>query len=181
MSTTVFGSTLFFNTGLMEAHSYGPISYDNSIVGAGYQRQFYRYGGFTLGGEIGIADRFGNYAQCCNPVVLSSSTLNSGELWFGPVLRYDGIVLFNVRVIPGITVGFSATTDSIGVERQREINDNGNARFLGYLGPELAFSPLDASQLEIFLRVQHRSGANRLLGNLMEGYNANVLGLRYRY
>ena len=40
-----------------------------------------------IAGEIGIADRFGNHAECRTPVVTSSAILNSGELLFGPAFR----------------------------------------------------------------------------------------------
>jgi hypothetical protein len=181
MSTTTFGDTLVFNTFPLATPLVSP-SFDNYIIGTAYQRELYRYRGFVLGGEIGLADRFGNYAQCCSPVVLSSSILNSGELWFGPAFRYDAIVLFNqLRVIPGMTFGFSATTNSIGVEREREITNPGNARLLGYLGPEIAFSTLNMSELELVISMHHRSGADHTFGNFGEGYNANVVGLRYRF
>lgn len=77
MSTSSLGSTLKFNLD----HPAGDIRYDNYIVGAAYNRDFYKLGyGFTLGAEVGIADRFGYYALCCNPIAKSSTVLNSGEL-----------------------------------------------------------------------------------------------------
>lgn len=86
-----------------------------------------------------------------------------------------------LRITPGLTFGFSVVTDSIGQELQRQITDNGDARFLGYLGPELAFSSLSAPRWELVLREQHRSGAGGTFGHMTEGYNANVAGLRYRF
>jgi hypothetical protein len=182
MSTSNFGSTLVYNTFPVFTGALTPPNYDNYIVGGAYQRDFYRYGGIVIAGEVGIADRFGHYAECCSTIVMSSSMLNSGEFWFGPNFRYDAIVLFNrLRVVPGMTFGFSLTTNSIGAEREREITEHGDARFLGYLGPEVAFSLVSAPQWELVLRMQHRSGADRTFGHLMEGYNANVAGLRYRF
>jgi hypothetical protein len=179
MSTTTFGDTLAYNS-LPISGPFGQPSYDNYIVGSAYQKDFFRYGGLVIAGEIGIADRLGNYAECCSPIVTSSTTLNSGELWFGPAFRYDGVVLLNqLRIVPGMTFGFSVTTNSIGVEREREITNPGNARFLGYLGPEVAFSTLAMPQLEFVVAVHHRSGADHTFGNFGEGYNANVAGLRY--
>jgi len=178
MSTTTFGDTIGFNTysGLT------PPLYDNYIVGAAYQHDFHRIGGFVIALEAGIADRFGNYAQCCSPVITAPNILNSGELWAGPNFRYDGIVFFNtLRVAPGWTMGFSAVTNSIGAELGAEITAHGNASFLVYLGPELAFSVVNAPQWEAVLRVQHRSGAWHTFGNMGEGYNANEAGVRYRF
>jgi hypothetical protein len=178
MSTTTFGDTLGFNT----ASGLQAPFYDNYIVGGAYQRDFLRVGGFVLALEAGIADRFGNYAECCSPVVTTPNILNSGEFWAGPNFRYDGIVFFNaLRVTPGWTMGFSATTNSIGAERGNEIAAPGSARFLVYLGPELAFSAVSTPQWELVLRVQHRSGAWHTFGNLGEGYNANEGGIRYHF
>jgi hypothetical protein len=189
MSTVNFGSTLFFDTFPVFTGSIGGRKYDNFIAGGAYQRDWYSFGsGFVIAGEIGIADRFGHYAVCCDPsgpgqTVLTSGIVNSGELWFGPAIRYESLVLFDaLRVIPGITAGLSATTNSIGKERQRELTTaGGDARFLGYLGPEIAFSWVTAPQWELVIAMHHRSGANGTLGHLMEGYNANVAGLRYRF
>ena len=189
MSTVNFGSTLIFDTYPVFTGSIAGQKYDNFIVGAAYQRDFYSFGsGFVFAGEIGIADRFGHYAVCCDAIgpgqtVITSGVLNSGELWFGPALRYESLVLFNtLRVIPGWTVGFSLTTNSIGKERQRELTTpGGDARFLGYLGPEVGFSWVSAPQWELVIALHHRSGANGTFGHLDEGYNANVAGLRYRF
>lgn len=182
LSSSSVGSAIFFNTIPIGTTFSGQL-YDNYVVGVAYQHEFVDIGsGFVLGGEIGIADRFGHYVVCCQPLIESSDTRHSGELWFGPTLRYESIILFNqLRIVPGITVGFSLTNDSIGREREREIAYNGSAHFLAYLGTELAFSTVSMPQLELVFRLHHRSGAGGLLGHLREGYNANVAGLRYRF
>jgi hypothetical protein len=189
MSTTNFGSTLVFNTFPVFTSSIAGQKYDNFIVGGAYQRDLYAFAsGFVFAAEVGIADRFGHYAVCCDASgpgqsVLTSGLVNSGELWAGPAIRYESLVLFNsLRVIPGFTAGFSATTDSIGKERQRELTTpGGDARFLGYLGPEIGFSLVDLPQWELVFEMHHRSGANGTFGHLMEGYNSNVAGIRYRF
>ena len=179
------GSTATFNTVAVDTTLESPY-YDNYIVGAVYQRRFRELGNrFVLGGEIDIADRFGHYLVCCGDklvtqTVTSSNIHHSGEMWFGPTIRYESFVLFDrLRITPSMTVGFSLTTNSIGVERGREIDRNGSARFLFYLGPEVAFSTASMPNLELVFRLHHRSGALGLLGHLNEGYNANVVGLRY--
>jgi hypothetical protein len=184
MSTTSFGNTLLFN---LDENGSGP-HYDNYIVGAAYDRDLVDLGhGFYFGVEVGIADRYGNYKQCCNPIVLSSSILQSAELWAGPQIRYAGILLFDVvRIGGGVTFGLSAATASIGTEAEREVQAPGNARLLYYLGPELDFSTPRLPNIEFVLKVQHRSGGKLVpvlptLGNLAEGYNANVAGIRYRF
>ena len=187
LSTSNMGSSATFNTIAVDT-TLTPPYYDNYIVGAAYQHRFRELGsGFVLGGEIGVADRFGHYLVCCGDklvtqTVTSSDIHHSGELWFGPTIRYESFVLFDqLRITPGLTAGFSLTTNSIGVERGKELERDGNARLLFYLGPEIAFSTVSMPNIELVLRLQHRSGALGTLGHLNEGYNANVVGLRYWY
>src|SRR5262249_39773672 len=125
--------------------------------------------GFIIGTELGAGYRFG--------------TRNSGELWAGINFRHSGLVFFNtVRLTPGITVGLSAVTDPIGIEATRASECcNRNARFLGYLGPELAMAFQNMPNLELVYRLHHRSGARGAFGNMVEGANAIVFGVRYRY
>lgn len=177
LSTTGIGQTLRFN---IDA---GPgIQYDNNIVGAAYARDWFDFGyGFFFGGEIGIADRFGSYAECCDAIIKSSSILNSGELWTGFRIRSEGISIGGVRISVAATGGFSYTTNSIGRERDRELAYNGSARFLFYAGPEISVSLDSHPEWQLVYRLQHRSGANGTLGNFREGYNANVIGIRYSF
>jgi hypothetical protein len=185
MSSTNLASTLLFNRvsrfGLSPYQPY----YENYIAGGVYQRDVYRLGGLAIAGEMGLADRFGHYTDCCAPIektTTSSSIVNSGELWFGPAFRYEAIVFFKtVRFVPGITAGFSLVTNSIGAEEGHVEFYHGNATFLGYLGFEAAFSLVSAPALELIIEEHHRSGADGLFGKLHEGYNANVVGLRYRF
>jgi hypothetical protein len=186
LSTTNLGSTLFFNELPLFTNGITGQRYDNFIAGASYQRDVYRLGGFVFSGEVGIADRFGHYKDCCvpsAPSIYTSGTLNSFEFWAGPAFHYDAIMLFQtVLVTPGITGGLSAVTSSIGTEYDRETTDvGGNATLLFYLGVDLGFSLVSFPQLELVIEAHHRSGANKLLGHMEEGYNANVAGLRYRF
>ena len=48
----------------------------------------------------------------------------------------------------------------------RAISDNGNASWLFYLGPEVAFSLPRHPRWELVYRLHHRSGASSLLGNM---------------
>lgn len=142
----------------------------NYIIAAAYEHDLYKLPyGFVIGIEIGAGYRFG--------------TFESGELWGGGNLRHSGLVFFNtVRLAPGITVGFSAVTDPMGIEATRaSLCCNRNAHFLGYLGPELAIAFQNMPNLELVYRLHHRSGAKGTFGNMSEGANANVFGVRYRF
>ena len=162
-----------FNKGQFPGWSMIPYADDmesNYVVGGAYDVQFLNLGaGFTLGAEIGVAGRFGR-------------PTSSAEIWAGPSLRHVGIPIGNfMTVAPGIVVGFSAVTNSIGIERERELQNNGNASFLFYLGPELAFRFNSLPNVEFVWRTHHRSGLDGTLGKMREGSNANVIGVRFPF
>ncbi len=183
LSTTTFSKTVFFD----ESRSNGP-AYDNSIAGIAYDRDLWAIGfGFEIVGEIGFADRFGHYRQCCTPVITTSSVIQSAEIWTGLQVRHVGIVLFDlIRIVGSVTFGFSAVSNSIGVEQQRQIQNSGDAHLLYFFAPELTFSAPGVQNIEVYLRTQHRSGGRELsflptLGRMAEGYNATIAGIRYRF
>jgi hypothetical protein len=184
MSTEDIWSTVLFN---LNWKGSGP-QFDNYIVGAAYDRDLLNFGhGFHFGVEVGIADRFGHYKECCDSIIKSNSIVQSAEFWAGPQLRYDGIPLFDlVRIGGGLTVGLSAATAPIGRELERQIEAPGNARLLYYLGPEIDVSFPSLPDLEFVLKLQHRSGGAQVsslptLGHMAEGYNADVFGIRWRF
>jgi hypothetical protein len=176
MSAGDMGTTALFNL------NYDGKPWDNYIVGGAYQRDVWRWRQLIFGFEVGVADRFGHYKVCCSPLLKSDSLLHSGELWGGGVIRSEPLLLFNtVRIAISSTVGLSATTNSIGRERGREIGLDGNARLLFYWGPELNFSHVSNPNIEFVMRLHHRSGAGHTLGKMHEGYNAWVGGFRFRF
>jgi len=121
-----------------------------------------------LGGEVGVAGRFG--------------TDSSAEIWGGLSIRTAPIPIGNIGFLtPGIVIGLSAVTNTIGEERIREITTGGNAALLGYIGPELAFTFREMPNLAIVYRLHHRSGGFGSLGGMREGHNAQVLGLRWQW
>jgi hypothetical protein len=98
---------------------------------------------------------------------------NSYEGWVGLHVRYSWLVLFNsVRIAPGLTFGLSAITKPVGIEAAREADAQGDARLLGYLGPDLAISFMGVPNLELVYRLQHRSGASGNLGRMHDAANA---------
>ncbi len=142
---------------------------DNGIAAVGFQHFLpWRGWGFSVGGEAGVGARFGEDF--------------SGELWGGVVFRHVGVTLFDaLTVSPAFTAGFSAVTKAMGVEAKREISHGGDATFLGYLGVEVDVSSPRWPNGEVFWRLHHRSGAFGTFGNMGEGANANVVGLRRRF
>lgn len=147
-----------------------PVEYErNAILGGGYQFYPYHIGNLKLGGEIGVAARFGKGF--------------TGEVWAGPVARYEQIRLGErLFITPSFTAGLSLVTDAQrGREREQEIKDDGNANVLFYLGPEINVSFSEDSPTEFFWRLHHRSGGGKTLGNMKGATNANVFGVRYKF
>ncbi|TIO10829.1 hypothetical protein [Mesorhizobium sp.] len=143
---------------------------DSYMIGAAYGRDFADVGaGFVLGGVTGAAIRFGEEDD------------TSGELWAGMRLRHQGLVIGDLAIAPALTAGFSAVTGPTEIERNREIRYDGDASFLGFIGAELSFRVRQAPNVELVYQLHHRSGADGTFGDMKEGSNANVLGIRYRF
>jgi hypothetical protein len=172
------GSTFVFGAGAPEQKFY-----DNYILGAAYQRDFFQFNsGILVGAEVGFADRFGHYTICCDSIVYSDSVVHSAELWGGISFRHQGIALFDaVQISPGFVFGLSAISNPIGQEAEHQIVHQGSAGVLFYLGFDLAFALTHSPDTELVFRIQHRSGAYGTLGAMKEGNNANVVGIRHRF
>ncbi|MEN0000351.1 MAG: hypothetical protein AAF940_05650 [Pseudomonadota bacterium] len=142
----------------------------NYILGGMYGRDFFHLrSGFHLGGEVGLALRFGD------------EEYTSGEVWGGVSLRHHGLDVGPITIAPSFVAGLSAVTDPIGIEKERAAWAGTNATLLFYLGPELAFRARRYDQTEFFFRTHHRSGGRDTLSNMSGGHNANVFGIRRRF
>jgi hypothetical protein len=157
--------------------------YDNYIVGGAYQRDFFQFNsGLLVGVEVGLADRFGRYRICCDAITYSDGVMQSVELWGGASFRFDGMALFDtIRVAPGFVFGLSAVSSPIGQEALHQLDREGSAKVLFYLGFDLTFALANFPNTELVFRVQHRSGGYGALGGMKEGNNANVIGIRQRF
>ena len=146
---------------------------DIAFAGVALNRTFFDLGaGFKLGGEIGLGGRFGNQV--------------SADLWFGPSSRHHGFQTGPARLTLGVTAGFSAVTSSSGIERVREIEDDGDAAFVYYLGPEVGLVFSSLPKYEFLFRVHHRSGGANIswipsIGNMGDASNAYLVGVRRRF
>jgi hypothetical protein len=138
-----------------------------SVIGAGYQRTWLDWKDFRLGGEVGVAGRFGADAA-------------SAELWAALFARYDGFVVGNFRISPMFSIGLSYATGTQGYESQRMTEWGTYEPVLIYLGPEIALSLVDQPQWEVFTRFHHRSGGYGLIAD-MDASNAVTAGLRYKF
>jgi hypothetical protein len=183
MSTTDIYSTMALNLNRSSGQKY-----DNNIVGFAYSRDIFAVGyGFYLGAEIGAADRFGHYKSCCDTVVWSDAMTQSPEVWAGAQLRYAGFTFFQaVKVGGGITFGASVINSPMGREAQWARENGSSNHILYYFGPELDVAFTNLPNVEFVLRLHHRSGGKTVLflptiAGQGEGYNANVVGVRYRF
>ena len=142
---------------------------DNYLLAIACDRDFLNPGyRFRLGGEVGLASRFG--------------TPWSAETWGGVVVRHRGITIRDwITIAPALTAGVSLISHPLGVEAKREQGHDGDATLLFYFGPEIAISLPRHPRWELVYRLHHRSGADGTLGNMKEGHNANTLGIRHRF
>ena len=134
--------------------------------------------GFVAGGEVGASLRFDN--DTFGP----SGT--SGEVWVGPTLRHEGIPLGPVLIRPGFTFGLSAVTGSYGLERDREIEEGGDASLLYFMAPEISLALKAYPNIDFVYRAQHRSGGKNIfflpaLGDMGDTTNANTFGIRVHF
>lgn len=143
---------------------------DAYLLGAGYQKFLVGHeGSLRLGAELGLALRKGS-----DP---------SAEAWAGLVLRADGILQTkDIRLSASVTGGFSLITQPLDVEIAREIDrGGGDSQLLFYMAPELSLSTASNPNMELFYRLQHRSGGWETLGGMGEGANANTVGVRWSF
>lgn len=139
---------------------------DNFFIGAGYQTFVADLpANFHFGVEVGAAARLGEKS--------------SAELWTGFVLKNEGLTLGNLAISPAVTAGLSLVSDPIGVEAERAAYIDSNVPVLFYLGPEIAVSHSKVPDLEVFARIQHRSGGYGVIAEI-DGSNAATIGLRFK-
>jgi hypothetical protein len=193
LSTTDFTSTLLYNANFRDDHRHGKRAFDNYIAGADYERDVLGLArDLRVRAEVGLDDRFGHYLVCCltlrfrdppsaDTTVRTNGTIHSVELWGGGKVRWENIKLGGINLEVAATVGLSAVTRTLGAERQREIDRHGNAHVLGFVYPELGVSLVRVPRFELVIRVMHRSGAGGTFGGMREGYNADVVGVRYAF
>jgi hypothetical protein len=141
---------------------------DNYVLGAGYQQTLLDWHDVRIGGEIGIAGRFGTSA--------------SAEFWGGGFIRFDWFTLGDtVRISPALTAGLSIGTGAVGVEAERAAAMGlGQVPLMVYLGPEINLSLVDHPEWEVFWRLHHRSGGYGWIAQF-DGANAVTAGFRYKF
>lgn len=165
---------MVFGGAMMEGHfpgssliPFGSGFDGNAIAGVAYSRRLYEFSnGIEIGAEAGLAARFGRDL--------------TGEAWAGFSVGHEGFQFGRVTVAPAVVLGLSAVTTASGIEARRAGKD-GDATLLFYLGPEIALRHQRFPNVELVYRIHHRSGAWNALGNMRDGYNGNIIGLRFGF
>lgn len=146
---------------------------DSYTIGAAVNRNFVDLGEhFHIGGEIGLAARFGDGS--------------SGELWSGVSFRHDGFAIGPAQIGFGLVTGLSAATGPSGIEIPREKAQRGDMRLLYYAGPEISLTFKSLPRTTFVFRTHHRSGARDVpvlptLGGIADGSNENLFGVRFSF
>lgn len=145
------------------------VSYeDNGILGIGFQRWTWRGRHVDIGYEGGLAHRFGR----------DTTT----EAWAGIAIRCCRYRLTRDLVLtPSIVFGLSHVDGAHrGREAEQVARNDGDARLLFYLSPELELAA-PGTDWSVFWRLHHRSGGNQTLGNMRGATNANIVGVRLQF
>ena len=167
---TLFGGPFTTDTAGGALRVFGADYTPNYILGVTYGRDVFDLGaGFLLGGVAGVAIRFGEDDD------------TSGEAWAGVRLKHQGLVVGSLVISPAFTAGLSAVTGKTEIEKEREDHYDGNASFIGFLGPELSLRWRSAPNLGLTWQLHHRSGGGGTFGDMGETSNANTIGIRYKF
>lgn len=122
---------------------------------------------FTIEAEGGVSVRFGDEEL--------------GEAWAALYLRYDGLP-WNDTVYTTIAAntGVSVLTNLSDFEAWRDRNGRSSV-LLHYLGPEFTFADPENKDLELVLRLHHRSGVFGLFDGVVSGSTFVSAGFRVRF
>ena len=153
---------------------------DIGVIGASYSHRLGTVnelaGGFGLGR---IGDDFTIETEAGTSFRFGDESL--GEAWAALYLRYDGLS-WNDAVYTTIAVntGLSVLTDISKFEEGRDSKGRSSV-LLHYLGPEFTFADPENKDLELVLRLHHRSGVFGLFDGVVSGSTFLSAGIRVRF
>jgi len=120
----------------------------------------------TVDAEAGAAYRFGFEDE--------------GEFWGSLYLRYDGFPWNDwIYTTAAINTGWSILTDTSEFERHR--SDGQSSLVLHYFAPEITFADPDNKDVELVIRLHHRSGIFGLVDDVSGGSTFITTGIRVRF
>lgn len=122
---------------------------------------------FTIEAEGGVSARFGDEEL--------------GEAWAALYLRYDGLPWNDtVYTTIGANTGISVLTNLSDFEAWRDSNGKSSV-LLHYLAPEFTFADPENKDLELVIRLHHRSGVFGLFDGVVSGSTFLSAGIRVRF
>ena len=122
---------------------------------------------WTLEPEVGIGQRFGS----------QSAT----ELWGALFFRYHGFPWDHVVVTTfAVSTGLNWASEVTPQEDDRA-NDGKGTPWMHYFAPELTFALPSHPNVELMLRLHHRSGVFGLVSDAWGGAQYATIGLRVRF
>lgn len=120
----------------------------------------------TVEPEAGAAYRFGEESQ--------------GEFWGTIYFRYDGLPWNDVIYTTlALNTGLSILTESSDFEADR--SDGDSSLVLHNFSPEITFASPDYKDIELVLRLHHRSGIFGTIDGVYSGSSFVTTGLRVRF
>ena len=153
---------------------------DIGVIGASYSHRFGTMNNFLGGGGLGhIGDDFTIEGEVGTSVRFGDESL--GEAWTALYLRYDGLPWNDtVYTTVGVNTGVSLLTDISEFEEGRDGKGRASV-LLHYLGPEFTFADPENKDLELVLRLHHRSGVFGLFDGVVSGSTFLSAGIRVRF
>jgi hypothetical protein len=141
---------------------------DDHIVATAVSRTTaYFWHHFTLEPEVGVAQRFGRQ--------------DATEVWGAFFFRYHGFP-WDDRVLTtfALSTGLNWASEVTDVEQDRA-NDGKGSQLMHYFAPELTFAAPSRPNVELVLRMHHRSGVFGLVSDAWGGAQYATVGLRIRF
>ena len=122
---------------------------------------------FAIEAEGGISGRFGGESL--------------GEAWAALYLRYDGLPWNDtIYTTLAANIGLSVLTEISDFELERG-GDGKATEVLHYFAPEFTFASPENKDLEVVLRLHHRSGVFGLFNGITTGSTFISTGIRLRF
>lgn len=169
LAVTVYGGRLL--NGNFSRLFYDPFSAEAKDTGIAAITGSYRVHRFDFGlsfeVEAGLARRFGEE--------------DLTEIWASAVARWDRFP-WNDTVYTTLGLAFwgpSYVTEFSDHERNR--NEGKKTHWMNFFAPEVTFAPPDNKDMELVLRLHHRSGVFGLYNGTDSGSTFWTAGLRYHF
>ncbi len=169
MAVTVYGGRLL--NGNFSRLFYDPLSADALNTGLVAITGSYRVHRFDFGlsfeVEAGVAQRFGDE--------------DLTEFWAAAVARWDRFP-WNDYVYTTLGVAFWGPNYSTEIsDHEQRRNSGKKTHWMNMFSPEVTFAPPDQKDLELVLRLHHRSGVFGLYNGTDSGSTFWTAGMRYHF